>query len=140
MRLRRDHVRCSMRRGPGITIAPDVRCVRVNTVSHAQTRHSPTTLHRLPLTPIRLTMSKRPRSLSPNLGRSMSPPTKKTREDTKFLPNRIASAEAAAKVDRDPPLHKLMDLQNSGVKNVTKGDSIVYWMRIEDLRSASPVI
>ncbi|KAF9818336.1 hypothetical protein IEO21_02851 [Rhodonia placenta] len=28
-----------------------------------------------------------------------------------------------------------MDLQNSGVKNVTKGDSIVYWMRIEDLRT-----
>ncbi|KAI0939215.1 hypothetical protein AcV5_000697 [Taiwanofungus camphoratus] len=84
-------------------------------------------------------MSKRLRSmsLSPSARNTSSvvpSPSKRTRHDVKFLPNKIATAEAAAKVDRDPPLFKLMDAVKQGVKNPSKGDCIVYWMRMEDLR------
>ena len=65
-------------------------------------------------------------------------PTKKTRQDTKFLPNKIATAENAAKVDAHPPLLTLLDaVRDHGTNaDVAKGDCVVYWMRMEDLRSA----
>lgn len=85
-------------------------------------------------------MSKRPRSMSPALRQASSaipPPTKKTRHDAKFLPNKIATAEAAAKADGDPPLFKLLNALKKGVKHHAKGGgSVVYWMRMADLRSS----
>lgn len=51
---------------------------------------------------------------------------------------KVASAEVAAKVDANPPLDILMDLQTAkGVKKAGKGESVVYWMRMEDLRCTS---
>ncbi|KAG6831143.1 hypothetical protein H0H92_012568 [Tricholoma furcatifolium] len=51
-----------------------------------------------------------------------------------FRPNKIATAEAAAAVDADPPLLKLEAEVNDGIKNPSKGISVVYWMRMGDLR------
>ncbi|KZT26858.1 hypothetical protein NEOLEDRAFT_1177049 [Neolentinus lepideus HHB14362 ss-1] len=62
-------------------------------------------------------------------------PAKKTKKATAFLPNKIATAEAAAKVDVDPPLQKLLQAVKDGVKNPGKGEAVVYWMRMEDLRT-----
>ncbi|TFK92182.1 hypothetical protein K466DRAFT_582102 [Polyporus arcularius HHB13444] len=61
---------------------------------------------------------------------------KKTRTDVKFLPNKIATAKNAAKVDAHPPLLQLLEAvrDNAMNKNVVKGDCVVYWMRMEDLR------
>lgn len=52
-----------------------------------------------------------------------------------FAPNKIASSVAAAAVDADPPLSNLLKAVDSGLKNCSKGASIVYWMRMGDLRS-----
>ena len=52
---------------------------------------------------------------------------------------KVASAEVAAKVDEDPPLDQLMRLANEKKKDVGKGESVVYWMRMEDIRSAYPL-
>jgi hypothetical protein len=53
---------------------------------------------------------------------------------------KVASAEVAAKVDENPPLDILMDLQTAkDVKEAEKGESVVYWMRMEDLRCKSPL-
>ena len=60
--------------------------------------------------------------------------SKKMRNTAKFLPNRIATAEAAARVDADPPLGKLLKALHNSVKTVPKGEAIVYWMRMADLR------
>ncbi|RDB22583.1 Deoxyribodipyrimidine photo-lyase [Hypsizygus marmoreus] len=51
-----------------------------------------------------------------------------------FLPNKIATAEAAAAVDADPPLPKLLKAVEHSLNEPTKGESIVYWMRMGDLR------
>ncbi|GLB33926.1 putative DNA photolyase [Lyophyllum shimeji] len=51
-----------------------------------------------------------------------------------FRPNKVATAEAAAAVDADPPLRKLEDLLKHSVDNPAKGQSVVYWMRMGDLR------
>ena len=51
----------------------------------------------------------------------------------------MATAEVAAKVDEDPPLDQLTRLLNESKKDVDKGESVVYWMRMEDLRSESRV-
>lgn len=50
---------------------------------------------------------------------------------------KIATAENAARVDANPPLGLLQDAiadHKSELKNVAKGDSVVYWMRMEDMR------
>lgn len=47
---------------------------------------------------------------------------------------KIATAEAAAKADEDPPLDQLMRLMKEQ-KEVVRGESVVYWMRMEDVRS-----
>ncbi|KAI9001086.1 DNA photolyase, FAD-binding/Cryptochrome [Trametes punicea] len=77
-------------------------------------------------------MSKRPRS--PQSPPSDSPALKKSRADAKFLPNKIATAENAAKADASPPLLQLLDSIKTGVRKPAKGDSVVYWMRMEDMR------
>lgn len=79
-----------------------------------------------------ITMAKR--ALSSTL-RSPSPVAKKSRTDTAVVQNKIATAEAAARVDADPPLTKLTALLDKGFKPAQKGDAVVYWMRMEDMRS-----
>ncbi|KAK7695928.1 hypothetical protein QCA50_000567 [Cerrena zonata] len=67
--------------------------------------------------------------------RSTGAPTKKTRHDTKFLPNKIATAENAALADYAPPFRKLEELTKVCEKlKPPTGVCIVYWMRMEDLR------
>ncbi|KAJ7684059.1 DNA photolyase, FAD-binding/Cryptochrome [Mycena rosella] len=74
-------------------------------------------------------MSKRP--LSP----AASPSSKRTRTAAAtFNPRKIASSAAAAATDADPPLLKLLKAVKDGVPTPKKGDSVVYWMRMGDLR------
>ncbi len=53
----------------------------------------------------------------------------------------MAHPDAAAKVDAHPPLDQLMEAQTKcwgkagADKDVQKGECVVYWMRMEDLRS-----
>ncbi|KAH8105917.1 DNA photolyase, FAD-binding/Cryptochrome [Cristinia sonorae] len=84
-------------------------------------------------------MFKRARSLTPPHSQVISPdmhpsPTKKTKADTTFLPNKIATAENAAKADQNQPIFKLLEEVKRTVKNPPKGDAVVYWMRMEDMR------
>lgn len=58
----------------------------------------------------------------------------------KFTPNKVASHDAAAAVDADPPLPKLLKAVEDGVKNPAKGESVVYWMRMGDLRSKNALV
>ena len=60
---------------------------------------------------------------------------KRVRTQTKSLYRKVATAEAAAIVDKEPPFYKLLEVVKSAVKNQTVGDAIVYWMRMEDMRS-----
>ena len=83
-------------------------------------------------------MAKRARSLSTPSIREASEANgamKKTRSDVKFLPNKISTAENAAKVDANPPLLQLLETLRRAPKKSSKGDCVVYWMRMEDLRS-----
>ncbi|KDQ64618.1 hypothetical protein JAAARDRAFT_116599 [Jaapia argillacea MUCL 33604] len=78
------------------------------------------------------TMAKRARSPSPiYLPHRV---TKKTHKDVQFLPNKIATKENAVKADAEPPLRMLLKALETVVKNPKKGDAVVYWMRMEDLR------
>lgn len=82
-----------------------------------------------------LTITMAKRAFSSTL-RSPSPvPAKKPRTDAAVVQNKIATAEAAARVDADPPLTKLTALLDKGFKPAQKGDAVVYWMRMEDMRS-----
>ena len=57
-----------------------------------------------------------------------------------FTEGKIANAEVAAKADEDPPLDQLMRLLKDGKKEATKGESVVYWMRMEDMRGTCSVL
>ena len=48
---------------------------------------------------------------------------------------KIATAEDAARVDEDPPLDQLLRVLEEKKETVEKGESVVYWMRMEDIRS-----
>lgn len=52
-----------------------------------------------------------------------------------FIPNKVASVDAAAAVDANPPLPTLLQAVREGVQIPAKGACIVYWMRMADLRS-----
>ncbi|KAG2156169.1 DNA photolyase, FAD-binding/Cryptochrome [Suillus clintonianus] len=73
-------------------------------------------------------MMKRARSPSPL---AMS---KKGRTNSPFAPIKIATAEAAAAVQTDPPFLRLLDALRNVTQNPAKGQSVVYWMRMGDLR------
>ena len=81
-------------------------------------------------------MAKRSRSSSP----SAAAGRKKLRADTpgynSSSTGKFATADNAAAVDSDPPLPKLLAGVQNAIKNPAKGDSVVYWMRMADLRSA----
>ncbi|KAI0719630.1 DNA photolyase, FAD-binding/Cryptochrome [Cerioporus squamosus] len=80
-------------------------------------------------------MAKRARSVS-STAATMHGATKKTRTDVKYLPNKIATAENAARADVHPPLLQLLNVVVDSATNqdALKGDCVVYWMRMEDLR------
>ncbi|KAJ7283527.1 DNA photolyase, FAD-binding/Cryptochrome [Mycena rebaudengoi] len=66
-----------------------------------------------------------------HLKRAASPtasPSKRLHTST-FAPKKIATAQAAAAVDSDLPLVKLLQAVKNG-SNTSKGESIVYWMRL----------
>jgi hypothetical protein len=50
------------------------------------------------------------------------------------LEGKIATAEDAARVDADPPLDQLMRLLKEKAPKVENGESVVYWMRMNDMR------
>lgn len=43
--------------------------------------------------------------------------------------------EDAARADEDPPLDQLMRVMKDNKGKVEKGESVVYWMCMEDVRS-----
>ncbi|KAF9569316.1 hypothetical protein CPC08DRAFT_623471 [Agrocybe pediades] len=51
-----------------------------------------------------------------------------------FKPIKVATAEAGAAADADTPLSQLTKLLNQNVKNLKTGASVIYWMRMHDLR------
>jgi hypothetical protein len=51
-----------------------------------------------------------------------------------YAEGKVATAEVAAKVDEDPPLDQLLRLLQQKHEKVEKGESVVYWMRLEDIR------
>lgn len=54
---------------------------------------------------------------------------------TSFSPKKIATPEAAAAVDADPPFFKLKTACQNRLDNVAQGRAVMYWMRLADLRS-----
>jgi hypothetical protein len=82
------------------------------------------------------TMSKRARSPSPVAGGAAGLTTKKPKtKEAQAVHRKIASAEAAARVDAAPPLYKLMEAMKAAPAAAEKGAAACYWMRMEDLRS-----
>ncbi|KAH0839897.1 DNA photolyase, FAD-binding/Cryptochrome [Lanmaoa asiatica] len=73
-------------------------------------------------------MSKRARSPSPA---SMS---KKGRTAHPFAPRKIATAEAAAAAQANPPFLRMLAEMRNVTPNPQPGKSIIYWMRMGDLR------
>ncbi|KAH7914230.1 DNA photolyase, FAD-binding/Cryptochrome [Hygrophoropsis aurantiaca] len=73
-------------------------------------------------------MSKRAHSPSPV---SMA---KKGRSTTAFAPKKIASTEAAAAVQSNLPLLQLLQAMCTPANDPEPGSSVVYWMRMGDLR------
>lgn len=82
-------------------------------------------------------MAKQTRTLSASsTTAAASRARKKSREETQFNPNKIATAKNAARVDADPPLSQLINATiHGGIETPPKGECVVYWMRMEDLRS-----
>ena len=65
---------------------------------------------------------------------------KKSRRDGQTARyNKIATAENAASVDKNPPLQILLNAVADFKNDEEKGDSVVYWMRMEDMRSTLTV-
>jgi deoxyribodipyrimidine photo-lyase len=93
--------------------------------------HYPNTVRKIPFCPLitRMTKSKRSISMAEDL------PTKRARLVAPFSPIKIATAAAAAAVDGDTPFSQLIKLVSECVKTPQKGRSIVFWMRMGDLRS-----
>ncbi|KAJ4478256.1 DNA photolyase, FAD-binding/Cryptochrome [Lentinula aciculospora] len=65
---------------------------------------------------------------------SSSDAAKRPRAFSSFAPRKVATAKNAAAVDADPPLGKLSDAVKNQNQKVKKGDAVVYWMKIADLR------
>lgn len=86
-------------------------------------------------------MLKRSRSISPSLALNESAhKVQRTHRDVKFLPNKIATAENAARADKNPPFKLLMEAMQSPMQAMAKGDAVVYWMRMQDMRGKGMLI
>lgn len=59
---------------------------------------------------------------------------KRIRISSAFAPIMVATAEAAAAVDSSPPFLQLEEVMKKVVKKPQQGESVVYWMRMADLR------
>lgn len=57
--------------------------------------------------------------------------------ETSFDPIKIATAEAAAAVDADPPYFQMQRHLRNGMTDPGKGKAVLYWMRLADLRRMS---
>ena len=58
----------------------------------------------------------------------------------KFDPIKVATRENAAAVDANLPLKQLLDAVGSRAQGaVEDGECVVYWMRMQDMRSMSPL-
>ncbi|KAJ7764998.1 FAD binding domain of DNA photolyase-domain-containing protein [Mycena maculata] len=68
------------------------------------------------------------------LSSAASSSSKRLRTSTAFRPSKIASFDQAAAVDSDPPLLKLLKAVKDGVSSPKVGESVLYWMRMGDLR------
>ncbi|VDB85450.1 unnamed protein product [Peniophora sp. CBMAI 1063] len=80
-------------------------------------------------------MTKRARSSTPApVVERRASPTKKQKPDAHFVHNKIALAEAAANAEKDPPLNKLLEAVARTTKSPRKGRSVVWWMKMEDIR------
>lgn len=79
-------------------------------------------------------MAKRPSSLS-------APPLKRPHLEPSFSILNVASREAAAAADADPPLGILLrTLKDVPSESPKTGDVVAYWMRMEDMRSESNLL
>lgn len=58
---------------------------------------------------------------------------KRTCVSRAFVPIKVATAEAAAAVDSNPPFLQLQEVMKKK-KKPQQGESVVYWMRMADLR------
>ncbi|KAH9482561.1 Deoxyribodipyrimidine photo-lyase [Psilocybe cubensis] len=77
-------------------------------------------------------MAKRP--LSPAASDSYARVAKRPNSSKSFNPIKIATAEAAAAVDANTPFSQLTKLLKDSVRHSLDGKSVVYWMRMNDLR------
>jgi len=75
-------------------------------------------------------MAKRPHSVEPTDPVSM----KRVNVSMTFNPIKVATAEAGAAVDADTPLSQLTKLLSQTIQKPKAGTSVVYWMRMHDLR------
>lgn len=92
---------------------------------------SPNTVRKIPFSPTIAGMAKPKRSIST----AEALPTKRPRLVAPFSPIKIATAAAAAAVDGNTPFSQLTQLVSENVKTPQKGSSIVFWMRMGDIRS-----
>lgn len=74
------------------------------------------------------------RALSPVVADLYARPAKRANSSQSFNPIKIATAEAAAAVDADTPFSQLIKELKNAVKHSADGQSVVYWMRMCDLR------
>ncbi|KII95059.1 hypothetical protein PLICRDRAFT_48029 [Plicaturopsis crispa FD-325 SS-3] len=65
---------------------------------------------------------------------SDAPAAKKARSGSTFAPIKISTEAAANAVQADRPLPKLLKAVEDAIQKPAKGDCVVYWMRMGDLR------
>jgi hypothetical protein len=72
---------------------------------------------------------------------SASPPSKKLHLEASLGMLGVASPDAAAAADADPPLGILLrTLECVPTESPEIGDAVAYWMRMEDMRSESTLL
>lgn len=82
----------------------------------------------------RFSMSKRHHSAEHNEAET-HPKTRKLDKPLSHHYIKVATAEDAASVDKRPPFDELLKAIENNTGTTSKGDAVVYWMRMEDLRS-----
>jgi deoxyribodipyrimidine photo-lyase len=73
------------------------------------------------------------RELTPELPTDAA--EKRTRVSQTFAPIKVATAQAAAAADLHKPYFRVLSAQKETGKEANPGESVVYWMRMADLRS-----
>lgn len=83
------------------------------------------------------TMPRRARSPGPETTEDFRNVKRIRLEGDQYKPIKIATMEAAAVVDANPPYFELKQLIEHGMPDPDKGKVVFYWMRFADLRSTS---